>query len=118
MSVSRYPVVDAVAEPGGQQIPDRQKAPCPAQIARSPKSRRRADEYCFLATARSGIYPDHGVNALQLRVPSQDLGSKGALERGKPQGMLPLVPQDERYARRAEPARTVVQQQRGDACLP
>ena len=117
MSMSRYPVVDAVAEPGGQQVPDRQKAPCTAQIARSPKSRRRADEYCFLVTARSGIYPDHRVNALQLWVPSQDLGSKGTLERGKPQRMLPLVPQHERYALRAEPACTVVQQQRGDACL-
>ncbi len=112
MSVSRYPVVDAVAGPGGQQIPDSQKAPCTTQIARSPKGGRRADEYCFLVTARSGIYPDHRVNALQLRVPAQDLGSKRALERGKPQGMLPLVPQDERYARRAEPALTVVQQQR------
>jgi hypothetical protein len=111
VSVSRYPVVDAIEQPGGQQTPDRQKAPCTPQIARSPKSRRRADEYCFLVTARSGIYPDHRVNALQLRVPARDLGSKGALERGKPESMLPLVLEYEGHARRTEAALPIVQQQ-------
>src|SRR5918995_6628415 len=117
MSVSCYPVVNAVQQLGGQQIPDPQKAPCTAKITRSPKSRRRADEY-FLVTSRSGIHPDHRVNALQLRVPAQDLGSKAALEGSKPQGMLPLVPQHERQARRTESACTVIQQQRGAGCHP
>jgi hypothetical protein len=118
VSVSCYPIVDAVAKRGGEQISDREKAPCTAQIARSPKSRLRAHEYCFLVTARSRFYPDHRVDAPQLRVPAQELGSKAALKGSELQGMLPLVPQHERHARRAEPARTVVQQQRGGARLP
>jgi hypothetical protein len=116
--MSRYPVIDGVSNSSGQQLTHGQKAPRPTEVARRPQSRRRADEYCFLVTSGGGVHPDHRVNALQLRMSAQDLGSSGALERSKPQGMLPLVPQQERHARRTEPARPIIQQQRGHARHP
>ena len=118
MPVPGYPVVDAVAQPGRQQFPDSKQVPCTAQIARSPKSRRRADEYSFVVISRTRIHPDHRLNALQLRVPAADLGSHGTLKGCKSQSMLPLVPQHERDALATEPAGTVVQQQRGHGCHP
>ena len=111
MSVSRYPVVDAVAQPGWQQFPDGQEAPCTTQVVRSAKSGRRADRYYFLVTFRGRIYPDYRVNALELRVPAPDLRSDCTLERSETQSVLPLVPEYESHARRTEPTFPVIEQQ-------
>jgi len=112
MAMAGDEVVGGVADRAGKDDTQRgASGPHASHVAADGQSGRRADVHAFTRTA--GIVdPDHRVRASDIRMAGADLSSGFALERRESEQVLPLVAEDELYARGAEAAGTVVEKQR------
>lgn len=107
----RDPVVDSIAQPSWNQIRDRGEPPESSQVPSDAHCSCRAnpDLRVILSTR---FKPDDRIDSRQLRMLRADRGSQVTLQRGKAERMLPFAREYESHARRAKPARAIVEEDR------
>jgi hypothetical protein len=109
----RDQVVDGVAKDRRDETEDNGEAPRTAEISSRLQAGGGSDMHPFGRAASGGLDPDHRVHARKVRMTCANRLADVAFERREPQDVRAFVPQDESNALSTEPARPVVEKERG-----